>query len=148
MDPKDKTSPAVIQLETAVGSALACFKKSSAVVVPRRRFAPVKTTSDLLLLRSDVYEVDPNYHLKLNPSCKNQLPLIVLDKDYYQMIENFDAQFFNNIPSLVSCRKLTIQGPVQFEADVILKGDLVITNTSKRAKTLKKNLYSNQQVTL
>lgn len=148
VDPKDKTSPVVIQLETAVGSALACFKTSSAVVVPRSRFAPVKTTSDLLLLRSDVYEVDSNYNLKLNPICQNHLPLITLDKDHYQMIENFDANFSQAIPSLINCRKLTLQGPVQFEPGVILEGDLMITNTSQQTKALKKKSYSNQTVAL
>jgi hypothetical protein len=29
------------------------------VVVPRTRFAPVKTTSDLFVLRSDVYTITP-----------------------------------------------------------------------------------------
>ena len=47
----------VFQLETAMGSAIESFDDSGAVVVPRSRFAPVKTTNDLFVLRSDAYNV-------------------------------------------------------------------------------------------
>ena len=47
----------VFQLETAMGSAIESFDDASAVVVPRSRFAPVKTTNDLFVLRSDAYLV-------------------------------------------------------------------------------------------
>jgi UTP--glucose-1-phosphate uridylyltransferase len=57
--PRDATSPAVFQLETAMGSAIECFEGATAVVVPRNRFAPVKTTNDLFVLRSDVYTITP-----------------------------------------------------------------------------------------
>ncbi len=39
--------------------AIECFDSAGAVVVPRSRFAPVKTTSDLFLLRSDAYALTP-----------------------------------------------------------------------------------------
>lgn len=57
VNPRDSDTPAVFQLETAMGSAIECFKDAGAVVVPRDRFAPVKTCNDLFALRSDVYEV-------------------------------------------------------------------------------------------
>ena len=60
VDPRDKKSTAVIQLEIAMGAAIECFAGSAAIDVPRSRFAPVKTTGDLLALRSDAYEVLPN----------------------------------------------------------------------------------------
>src|SRR5579859_2080126 len=50
VNPRDKNSPPVIQLETAMGAAIECFERAGAVVVPRARFAPVKTTADLLAL--------------------------------------------------------------------------------------------------
>lgn len=40
-----------------MGSAIECFNDAGAVVVPRSRFAPVKTCSDLFALRSDAYKV-------------------------------------------------------------------------------------------
>lgn len=59
VNPREGSSAAVFQLETAMGSAIECFDGAAAVVVPRTRFAPVKTTSDLFLLRSDVYTITP-----------------------------------------------------------------------------------------
>ncbi len=59
VNPRDSSSPPVFQLETAMGSAIECFDDAGAVVVPRERFAPVKTTNDLFGLRSDAYKVLP-----------------------------------------------------------------------------------------
>ncbi len=58
VDPGDKSSPAVVQLETAMGAAIGVFDGALALRVPRGRFLPVKTTSDLLVMRSDAYVVD------------------------------------------------------------------------------------------
>lgn len=57
VNPRDSSTPAVFQLETAMGSAIECFDDAGAVVVPRERFAPVKTANDLFVLRSDAYKV-------------------------------------------------------------------------------------------
>ena len=43
VDPGDDASPAVFQLETAMGAAIESFKGAGAVVVDRSRFVPVKT---------------------------------------------------------------------------------------------------------
>jgi UTP--glucose-1-phosphate uridylyltransferase len=51
VNPRDSSSAKVFQLETAMGSAIECFDGAGAVVVPRSRFAPVKTCSDLFSLR-------------------------------------------------------------------------------------------------
>ena len=47
LDPANPHSPEVIQLETAMGAAIECFKRTSAIEVPRKRFSPVKSTADL-----------------------------------------------------------------------------------------------------
>ncbi len=65
VDPRDPASPKVLQLETAMGAAIECFEQAGALVVDRSRFAPVKTTADLLALRSDAYQVTPDYRLEL-----------------------------------------------------------------------------------
>jgi hypothetical protein len=65
VNPRDSSSAPVFQLETAMGSAIECFDDSGAVVVPRERFAPVKTTNDLFGLRSDAFKVS----VRLSPSC-------------------------------------------------------------------------------
>lgn len=42
---------AVIQLETAVGAAVKHFDRAIGINVPRTRFLPVKSCSDLLLIK-------------------------------------------------------------------------------------------------
>ena len=39
----------VLQLETAMGAAIASFEGAGAILIPRTRFAPVKTTNDMCL---------------------------------------------------------------------------------------------------
>merc|ERR1712216_646902 len=51
VDPRDPDSAKVFQLETVMGAAIESFEGSLAVMVPRTRFAPVKTCNDLLALR-------------------------------------------------------------------------------------------------
>merc|ERR1719159_1924786 len=68
VDPRDKTSTKVLQLETAMGAAISCFEGATAIVIPRSRFAPVKTTNDLLALRSDAYTVTPDSRIELAAS--------------------------------------------------------------------------------
>jgi UTP--glucose-1-phosphate uridylyltransferase len=48
---------AVIQLETAAGAAIKHFKNAHGINVPRKRFLPVKSCSDLLLIKSDIYSL-------------------------------------------------------------------------------------------
>ena len=59
VDPRDGESTPVIQLESAMGAAIGSFTGAALLRVPRTRFAPVKTTDDLLLLRSDAYRLSP-----------------------------------------------------------------------------------------
>lgn len=49
---------AVIQLETAIGAAIKHFRNGHGVNVPRSRFLPVKSCSDLLLITSDLYGLE------------------------------------------------------------------------------------------
>jgi hypothetical protein len=57
----------VIQLETAAGAAIKHFKGAHGVNVPRSRFLPVKSCSDLLLIKSDIYSLEHG-QLVINPS--------------------------------------------------------------------------------
>ena len=47
----------VVQLETAAGAAIKHFKSAHGINVPRSRFLPVKSCSDLLLIKSDIYSL-------------------------------------------------------------------------------------------
>ena len=53
VDPRDSDSTPVLQLESAMGAAIGLFEGAQVFEVPRTRFAPVKTTDDLVVLRSD-----------------------------------------------------------------------------------------------
>ena len=65
VDPSDSSSPAVYQLETAMGAAIGVFEGARAIRVPRSRFVPVKKTSDLLVLRSDAYVLGDGARIEL-----------------------------------------------------------------------------------
>merc|ERR1712050_86787 len=82
VDPRDKKSTAVLQLETAMGAAISCFEGASAIVIPRERFAPVKTTNDLFALRSDAYQLTSDFRIMLNEKRNGTPPNIKLDGRY------------------------------------------------------------------
>src|SRR5205814_10183116 len=90
VDPRDKNSPTVLQLETAMGAAIESFENSAAVEVPRSRFAPVKTTSDLLTLRSDVCQITDEWRIVLAPELQGQPPAIDLDPDHFKLVDQFE----------------------------------------------------------
>merc|ERR1712170_31514 len=63
VDPRDKKSTKVIQLETAMGAAISCFEGARALLIPRSRFAPVKKCDDLIALRSDAYCLTEDFRI-------------------------------------------------------------------------------------
>jgi UTP--glucose-1-phosphate uridylyltransferase len=122
VDPGDAGSPAVIQLESAMGAAIGVFEGAQALRVSRARFAPVKTTSDLLGLRSDAYVLTPEQHVVLAPERDGRGPLVDLDSRYYKLNADFDARFAEGAPSLVGCERLSIAGDVAFGRGVVVRG--------------------------
>ncbi len=128
VDPGDKSTPEVFQLETAMGAAVGVFEGARTLVVPRRRFAPVKTTSDLLVLRSDAYVLTDDYRVEPSPDLADGLPLVVLDTDHYKLLRDFDARFPAGPPSLVEARKLTVEGDVKFGSNVVVRGEASVSN--------------------
>lgn len=128
LDPRDESSPRVYQLETAMGAAISSFQRSAALHVDRKRFAPVKKTNDLLVIRSDCYELSPTYQLL--PSPKRSLPPIEveLDSEYFKKVDQFETRFSQGEPSLIDCERLMVEGDVFFEADVVCKGKVELYN--------------------
>jgi UTP--glucose-1-phosphate uridylyltransferase len=125
VDPSDKSSPEVFQLETAMGAAIGVFDGAAAIRVPRRRFAPVKTTNDLLVVRSDAYVLTDDFRVELAPQ-RDAPPFVDLDSDHYKLIDDFDARFPNGPPSLVDCDRLVVEGDVLFGANVEVHGAVTI----------------------
>ena len=124
VDPADSASTPVIQLETAMGAAVEAFEGATAVEVPRSRFLPVKTTNDLLLVRSDAYEVDEDGLLQMVPE---RACTVNLDPRYYKKIKDFEARFPAGVPSVRDAESLTVEGDWAFGKDVVATGKAVVT---------------------
>ena len=130
VDPGDSDSPAVVQLETAMGAAIGVFDGAQALHVPRRRFAPVKTTNDLLALRSDAYVLLEDSRVELAPE-REQPPFIDLDSEFYKLIRDFEARFPAGPPSLVACERLVVTGDVTFGRDVVVRGAVTVEGPAR-----------------
>ncbi len=125
VDPRDSTSPDVVQLESAMGAAISVFDRAIAVRVPRRRFSPVKNTDDLLGVRSDAFELTDDGRIVLAAS-RTAPPTISLDPDHFNHLDAFDRRFPAGPPSLVNCTSLRVDGDVTFGENVVVEGEVAI----------------------
>jgi UTP--glucose-1-phosphate uridylyltransferase len=123
VDPGDPSSPAVVQLETAMGAAIGVFEGAGALRVPRSRFTPVKTTNDLLVVRSDAYRLGEDWTVS---TARDQPPVVSLDPEHYKLIGDFEPRFPAGPPSLLKCERLTVTGDVTFGADVVVRGVVAV----------------------
>jgi UTP--glucose-1-phosphate uridylyltransferase len=88
----------------------------------------VKTTSDLLVLWSDAYELADDFRIVASPR-RTQGDLVVdLDPKYYRQVADLLARFPAGAPSLVACRRLVVRGDVRFGAGVVVTGDVRIVH--------------------
>src|SRR5680860_406062 len=118
VDPSDSSSPEVIQIETAMGAAIEVFEDSRTIEVGRDCFVPVKTTNDLLVLRSDAYELGADFVLdQVAPT----IPFIDLD-EHYKVVEDFDKRFPTGVPSLRYAESLVVSGDWTFGKGVKVHG--------------------------
>ena len=127
IDPRNPDSAPVLQLETAMGAAIGVFNGAQALRVPRSRFAPVKTTDDLLAVRSDAYFIKDDFTVTLAPDAGNG-PVVTLDPDFYRMVGDFDQRFADGTPSLIGCESLQIKGDISFSHKVSIKGRVKLAN--------------------
>jgi UTP--glucose-1-phosphate uridylyltransferase len=131
---EDPTSRKAIQIETAMGAAIGVFGAACALQVPRERLLPVKTNNDLLLLRSDWYDIAKGGRIVTRPECANKAtPHIQLDTKHYGMIRDFSERVLVP-PSLRAAESLTVIGdwifdrPVEIRGAVTLRGRLGVRN--------------------
>jgi UTP--glucose-1-phosphate uridylyltransferase len=120
VDPNDPSSPAVIQLETAMGAAIGVFEGAAAVHVPRARFVPVKTANQLLVVRSDAYELADDWTVRLAPG-RDVAPTVELS-DEFKLLRGFESRFPAGPPSLVEAERLEVEGDVRFGRGVRVRG--------------------------
>ena len=133
VDPRDASSPAVYQLETAMGAAIQVFEQAGAIRVPRSRFAPVKSTNQLLAVQSDAYTLDNDFSVLLSEERAGAPLLVNLDSRYYKTIDQMQQRFPYGAPSLVGASSLSVEGDVIFGKDVVCNGDATIVNQSENA---------------
>ncbi|VEI01867.1 UTP--glucose-1-phosphate uridylyltransferase [Acidipropionibacterium jensenii] len=118
VDPKDADSTPVIQIESAMGGAIEVFDGATCICVDRSRFLPVKTTNELLLLRSDVYSLDDSAHLVKNTDTTCEIDL---DKHFYKKINDFSKRI-PEPPSLRAATRLAVAGDWTFGSGVTVSG--------------------------
>jgi UTP--glucose-1-phosphate uridylyltransferase len=123
VDPSDSSSPDVVQLETAMGAAIGVFEGAAAIHVPRTRFAPVKTTDQLLVVRSDAFSLGDDWTVR---PAGDRVPVAELDPDCFKLIGDFEDRFSGGPPSLVDCERLSVEGDVSFGRDVVVRGSVTV----------------------
>lgn len=123
VDPKDSESTPVIQIESAMGGAIEVFEGATCICVDRSRFLPVKTTNELLLLRSDVYDLDESAHLvkTTDSTCE-----VDLDKEFYKKVGDFTDRI-PEPPSLRGATALSVSGDWTFGSGVVVDGRADLT---------------------
>ncbi|XP_021926971.1 UTP--glucose-1-phosphate uridylyltransferase isoform X4 [Zootermopsis nevadensis] len=115
----------VIQLETAVGAAMKSFEGGLGISVPRSRFLPVKKTSDLLLVMSNLYSLNKGSLVMSPQRMFPTTPLVKLGDNHFSKVKEFLSRFAN-IPDLIELDHLTVSGDVTFGRGVSLKGTVII----------------------
>ncbi|MGN6250366.1 MAG: UTP--glucose-1-phosphate uridylyltransferase [Marmoricola sp.] len=131
VDPADPASPEVVQIETAMGAAIEIFEGARTVEVGRDRFVPVKTTNDLLVLRSDAYDLGTDFVLD---QAAEQLPFVDLSGHYKQVAE-FDKRFPVGVPSMRRAASLVVDGDWTFAEGVSVVGDVRLTGEHGRVES-------------
>lgn len=124
VDPGDKSSPKVVQVETAMGAAIEVFDDAQLIEVGRDRFVPVKTTNDLLVLRSDVYGIGKDFVLDQQA---DEVPFIELDSAHYALVDEFAKRFPEGAPSLTKATSLKVEGDWTFGKGVQVVGDVELS---------------------
>lgn len=131
VDPADASTPKVIQIESAMGAAIEIFPDAKTIEVTRRRFVPVKTTNDLLVLRSDVYDIGEDF--VLDPA-SNLIPFVDLD-GVYKLVGDFDKRFKEGAPSLREAESFVVDGDWTFGDNVKVVGKVTLGGERGRVES-------------
>lgn len=128
VNPRDPQSTPVYQLESAMGAVISCIEGAKALCVNKDRFAPVKTTNELLVVRSDAYVLTEDERLVLAEETGGRLPVVHLDDRFYKTVDQLEERFPAGVPSLKNCRSLIVKGDVKFPKPCVLSGEQIIEN--------------------
>lgn len=134
LNPSDKDSPEVFQLETAMGSAISLFENTLAVEIPQSRFRPVKKNNDLLLLWSDRFALNKKGELKEVDEATKSIN-IELDNTYFAFYTDLKERVDPlSIPSLKECTNLRVSGNIAFGENCCFAGSVSLTNNNSKKK--------------
>jgi UTP--glucose-1-phosphate uridylyltransferase len=111
-----------------MGAAIEVFDGATTIEVGRDRFVPVKTTNDLLVLRSDCYELSDGFVLEQQPEA---IPYVDLDSKHYKLVADFDQRFPEGPPSIRRATSLVVHGDWTFGKDVTVVGDVELVAPSE-----------------
>ncbi len=129
----------IVQLETAMGSAIGSFPRARGLKVSRDRFFPTKKVEDLFVLQSDVCLLDSMYRLRRNSSRLSSLPpvpSVSFGSDFLDSPLRISERFEDSTTlSLLNAESLKVSGSVFFERDVTIEGNVSIE--AAPGKTLK-----------
>jgi UTP--glucose-1-phosphate uridylyltransferase len=110
-----------------MGAAIEVFEGARTIEVGRDRFVPVKTTNDLLVLRSDVYDLRKDFVLD---QAVDEVPYVDLDDDFYKHVTEFDKRFPDGAPSMKEASALRVEGDWTFGRGVKVVGDVALEATA------------------
>lgn len=136
VDPRDESTTPVYQLETAMGSAIGVFEGAGALHVPRERFTPVKTTDDLLAVRSDAFVLTDDHRIIANPERTIGDLVVELDGDHFRLVDHLEERFPHGPPSLLRCLRFEVMGDVKFGRDVVARGTVRVMNERRMQVTI------------
>lgn len=145
VNPRDPGTKSVFQLETAMGSAIECFENAAAIEVPRTRFAPVKTSSDLFALRSDAYYITESSTISLVKGIS--APFVKLDDSHYKLVDQMES-LTTQVPSLAQCSSLIVKGAVAFGPGVTIIGDVTLENKDVSKKLVQERTFEDVEIVL
>eukprot|EP01114_Cavostelium_apophysatum_P000375 TRINITY_DN1034_c0_g1_i2.p1 TRINITY_DN1034_c0_g1~~TRINITY_DN1034_c0_g1_i2.p1 ORF type:complete len:384 (-),score=100.13 TRINITY_DN1034_c0_g1_i2:54-1205(-) len=114
----------VLQVETPASMAIHSFQNTKMMLVPRSRFRSIKTTSQLLQVQSDIYEVHNGALVMNSKRVPATEPLVKLGEEF-RKLDDYNKRF-KTIPKLLELDHLTVSGDVTFGANVTLKGTVII----------------------
>jgi UTP--glucose-1-phosphate uridylyltransferase len=121
---KEAMGQKVIQLETAIGAAIGYFKNACGVNVPRSRFLPVKSTSDLMLIQSNMYALKSGSLIR-NPDRQFASTPVIKLGSHFKKVNDYLSRF-GSMPDVLDLDHLTVSGDVTFGVGVVLRGTVII----------------------
>ena len=86
----------IIQLETHIATPIKFFNDSLIVNIPRSRFLPVKKTTDLMLVMSNIYTLNKGTLTMSKERFNQATPLIELqDEHFKEVCSIFGVELFH-----------------------------------------------------